>query len=254
MKKLLCMILALSFLLTMGSALADMSLYDMWHDYTYDTPGYGGKRSVNKTDSGRRVEGYRVGEITDWMMDCEISPNGGDLRDMIVAWNRGTEGVDQPFFDALEYYINNVDVEIFASEFYTFKQGGSYAGEAELYMLDIGVNLPAGREEYTVLVCLQLGVETLEAAEYYVLSGDLGALGVTMPFATWNYLGDMYVDFCDEWVSLRETPSTKAERITKVYKYENVYDCFIADNGFVRCVYQGMEGYILWDYLSSSYY
>lgn len=254
MKKLICVVLVLGMILSAMPAMADMSLYDLWYDFTFDEPGSGGKKSVNKMDSGRLVEGYRVGEITDWMMDYEISPNSGNLRDMIVAWNRSTEVFEQPFFDALEYYIDDVSVELFASEFYSFSRNGEYSGEAELYLLDIGVNLPSGYEEYSVLVCLQLGVETLDAAEYYVLSGDLDALGVTQPFATWNYLGDMFVYFCDEWVSLREEPSTKAARITKVPKYEVVNNCFHSNDAFVRCEYNGMEGFILWEYLSPMEY
>ena len=253
MKKLLSCILVLVFVFSAGSALAGMSLYDMWHDYTFDEPGYGGKRS-SADGSDRRVEGHRVGEITDWMMDYSSLRYGGDLRDMLIAWTESTEVIELPFFEALVRRIGDVDIELVRSEFYNFRSDGESSGEAELYMMEIGVDLPSGREKYTVLVCLQLGNYTAEAAEYVVVSGDLDALGVEEPIASLNYLGDMFVYFCDEWVSLRETPSTKADRITKVPKYDVVENCFHSDGAFVRCEYNGREGFILWEYLSPMEY
>lgn len=59
----------------------------------------------------------------------------------------------------------------------------------------------------------------------------------------------MVVVNCDEWVSLREAPSKSAPRLMKVPLYETVEDCEDAENGFLRCTYQGTTGYILADYL-----
>lgn len=60
---------------------------------------------------------------------------------------------------------------------------------------------------------------------------------------------DMMVVNCEEWVSLRQSPSTSAERLMKVPLYEIVEDCERAENGFTRCAYQGVIGYILDEYL-----
>ena len=60
---------------------------------------------------------------------------------------------------------------------------------------------------------------------------------------------EMMVVNCDEWVSLRETPSTSATRLRKVPLGSIVEDCEWMDNGFVRCTYQGATGYILEKYL-----
>ena len=69
-----------------------------------------------------------------------------------------------------------------------------------------------------------------------------------LPFA----LADsMVVVNCEEWVSLRKSPDTSAERLKKVPLYEVVTDCEWADNGFVRCTYDGETGYILEKYLDT---
>ena len=61
----------------------------------------------------------------------------------------------------------------------------------------------------------------------------------------------MVVVNCDEWVSLRKSPSTSADRLKKVPLYEVVTDCEWAENGFVRCTYDGATGYILEKYLDT---
>lgn len=59
----------------------------------------------------------------------------------------------------------------------------------------------------------------------------------------------MVVVNCDEWVSLREAPSTSASRITTVPLGAVVYNCTPSSGDFVQCEYSGMIGYILSDYL-----
>lgn len=59
---------------------------------------------------------------------------------------------------------------------------------------------------------------------------------------------DMYVDYCDEWVSLREQPSTSSDRLAKVPKGESVFGLY-RDGDFWYCEYNGMFGYILAKYL-----
>ena len=60
---------------------------------------------------------------------------------------------------------------------------------------------------------------------------------------------NMVVVNCDEWVSLRETPSISAKRLLKVPLNETVYDCESAEGDFIRCTYEGATGYILAKYL-----
>ena len=65
-------------------------------------------------------------------------------------------------------------------------------------------------------------------------------------------LGAMTVVNCDEWVSLRTSPSTQSDRVTKVPLGASVqaYDC--KDDRFYYCEYQGARGYILREYLSAA--
>ncbi|MBE5807543.1 MAG: SH3 domain-containing protein [Clostridiales bacterium] len=65
-------------------------------------------------------------------------------------------------------------------------------------------------------------------------------------------LGTMTVVNCDEWVSLRASPSTQSDRVTKVPLGASVqaYDC--RDDRFYYCEYQGARGYILMEYLSAA--
>jgi len=62
----------------------------------------------------------------------------------------------------------------------------------------------------------------------------------------------MAVVNCEKWVSLREGPGTSASRIAKVPKGALVQDCIVYSDGFTFCCYDGIEGYILSEYLTSS--
>lgn len=61
----------------------------------------------------------------------------------------------------------------------------------------------------------------------------------------------MVVVNCDEWVSLREAPSTSAARITTVPLGAVVYNCTPYTGDFTQCEYSGMVGYILSEYLQT---
>ena len=60
---------------------------------------------------------------------------------------------------------------------------------------------------------------------------------------------NMFVVNCEEWVSLRKSPSTSAERLMKVPLDATVTDCEWVDGKFTRCTYEGVTGYILDKYL-----
>ena len=65
------------------------------------------------------------------------------------------------------------------------------------------------------------------------------------------YYGDMTVEHCEEWVSLRDVPGTGGKRLAKVPLHATVtdaqWDRFCGD--FLYCCYQGQYGYILAQYL-----
>ena len=62
---------------------------------------------------------------------------------------------------------------------------------------------------------------------------------------------NMRVVKCKEYVSLREERSTSAKRLVKVPLGAHVlaFPEYGEDNGFIYCVYNGEEGYILLEYL-----
>lgn len=66
------------------------------------------------------------------------------------------------------------------------------------------------------------------------------------------YIGDMTVVNCDEWVSLRNAPSSSSPRIMKVPLGAAVTDCLIVSDEFVYCWYNGYSGYIMTQYLSAN--
>ena len=72
-------------------------------------------------------------------------------------------------------------------------------------------------------------------------------------FAKGAYLGTMTVVNCENWVTLRESPSTSAATVIRVPYGENV-DAYAYNGRFTECYYKGLHGYILSYYLSDGYY
>ena len=68
-------------------------------------------------------------------------------------------------------------------------------------------------------------------------------------FAASEYIGNMEVVNCNEWVSLRETPSTSAKRLVKVSLGAIVRNCMQFNDKWIYAEYDGYSGYILAEYL-----
>ena len=64
-----------------------------------------------------------------------------------------------------------------------------------------------------------------------------------------DYLGDCVIVNCASYASLRELPDTSSRRLARVPLGATVYDCYIVDDRFACCTYDGIEGYILLDNL-----
>ena len=60
-----------------------------------------------------------------------------------------------------------------------------------------------------------------------------------------DYLGDCVIVNCASYASLRELPDTSSRRLARVPLGATVYDCYIVDDRFACCTYDGIEGYIL---------
>lgn len=86
----------------------------------------------------------------------------------------------------------------------------------------------------------------------YALREYLTTVGTAMPAFEEVYVGDMTVVDCDEWVSLRNAPSSASPRILKVPLGAKVTDCLIVSDEFAYCWYNGYSGYIMTKYLSAN--
>ena len=67
-----------------------------------------------------------------------------------------------------------------------------------------------------------------------------------------DYLGNMEVINCEEWVSLREAPRTSAKRLVKVSLGAIVSNCQQINDEWIYAEYDGYSGYILAKYLQPS--
>ena len=67
-----------------------------------------------------------------------------------------------------------------------------------------------------------------------------------------EYIGRMEVVNCNEWVSLRQRPSTSAKRLVKVSLGAIVSNCRQVNDEWIYAEYDGYSGYILAKYLQPS--
>lgn len=81
--------------------------------------------------------------------------------------------------------------------------------------------------------------------EGYILSYYLG-YGESGDFN--DYLGTLRIVNCDNWVTLRASPSTSAGTVTRVPWGAEV-EAYAYNSQFAECWYRGMHGYILMKYL-----
>ena len=118
------------------------------------------------------------------------------------------------------------------------------------------IKIPLGAK---VTNCHQQGKDWI-ACEYkgkagYVLSKYLAASassGSKGAKETGEKIGSMYVVNCDDWVSLRATPSTSADRLVKIPLGARVSNCIRHDKKWIYCEYDGRCGFVLSKYLTSS--
>lgn len=80
----------------------------------------------------------------------------------------------------------------------------------------------------------------------YLKDTDFDSNSVIMP--------NQQVYNCSEWVSLREDPDAKSDRLVKVPLGAVVTRCLIADEGWMYCTYKGKSGYIKKSYLKTADY
>lgn len=86
----------------------------------------------------------------------------------------------------------------------------------------------------------------------YILSTYLAGSYSNSAAGYSDYLGKKTVVNCNEFVTLRSSPSTSASPVTRVAKGQ-VVDAYYYNSEFSYCYYNGMSGYILSYYLGSGY-
>ena len=67
-----------------------------------------------------------------------------------------------------------------------------------------------------------------------------------------DYIGNMQVINCNEWVSLRKQPRASSPRLVKVSLGSIVSNCRYESDEWVYCEFDGYSGYIMAQYLESS--
>ena len=64
-----------------------------------------------------------------------------------------------------------------------------------------------------------------------------------------DWLGECVIVNCASFASLRELPDTSSARLAKVPLGSVVTDCYVVDERFACCTWDGITGYILLDNL-----
>ena len=91
------------------------------------------------------------------------------------------------------------------------------------------------------------GILSLFLAAGLLVSGCLSAFA-----EEGDYIGNMQVVNCNEWVSLREQPSASSPRLVKVSLGSIVSNCRYDGDEWVYCEFDGYAGYIMAQYLEPS--
>ena len=85
----------------------------------------------------------------------------------------------------------------------------------------------------------------------YILNAYLSNGSGSSQSGSSKYLGKKTVINCNEYVTLRQSPSTSGAAVTRVAKGKQV-EAYYYNGTFCRCYYNGMEGYILSKYLGDA--
>ena len=93
--------------------------------------------------------------------------------------------------------------------------------------------------------------DTMKRLLAFLLSACL-LLAVLPAQAVFEDIGNMEVVNCNEWVSLRDRPSTSAKRLVKVSLGAIVHNCQRISEDWCYAEYDGYAGYILAKYLEPS--
>lgn len=157
------------------------------------------------------------------------------------------------------FYYEGYTLELLESELYGWGRSSYGAAEcceyyvvrinrADGYWEDVCICVIRYSEDniiYLSMVCANAPRESLDPPsqdEDDYNPGDYSDFG--------EYMGDMYVANCEEWVSLRAEMNTSSARLAKVPLGTLLEGVYFWTDEFAYCTYNGMDGFILTRYLS----
>ena len=250
---------------------SDGTLFELWLQYgdanDVDVLMSQDGASVSYTDEKIPVGGIIDGcEIADYTWDCltgkdecyrvynnyPLSAEGMLLMFAPYCGDGMFMGYDYGLLQKVNYQYGVSEVTLADSELFTVLwqyEALSYRIEYAIYRFSITMDDYIGDlliidenpiddgypDRYSVLIT-ENDSSYRDARDYHPERGDIGILEVVN---------------CDEWVSLRQEPSTKSDCICKV-DTGKIVQAYYEENGFVYCNYEGLLGYIKADYLEKT--
>ena len=238
MKKFLCVLLCLSFMLGMVPAFATGVSPVM---QVTKCTSYVSLRVSPDTKSARLVK-VHLGEL---VTDCQSASNG-----FVKCTFDGQTGY------ILEKYLKTTseapDATVLGNQQVTkcnswvsLRKNADTSSE-RLAKVPLGATVKSCVLEGKFVKC------TYNGQTGYILAKYLKNASTSSTPAAEDITGEARVVNCAKFVSLRETPDTSADRLDKVPLGAYVIAKGSASNGFIKAEYKGQTGYILGSYLRKS--
>lgn len=189
-----------------------------------------GSASVTRVPLGALVEGYYYNsEFT----ECYYGGWHGYILSTYLS-----DGTSGSASSASSNYLGKKTI-VNCNEFVTLRQYASTSAPTVTKVAK-GQQVDAYYYNDTFTRCYYNGLEG------YILNRYLSGSGAS--YASGSYLGTMRVVNCNSYVTLRQSPSTSAYALARVYKGSAV-EAYYYNSEFAECYYNGMRGFILLRYL-----
>lgn len=150
-------------------------------------------------------------------------------------------GESSEILDSIIEGVFRINSSTFYKEIYNGCRFWEDNGTWDVYITDSIWGTIWGESGY-IMLHLETKEEAAEAEEAVEVdddpSGDPG-----------YFVGTLTVVNCEQWVSLREDPSTSAQRLAEVPKWAEV-DAYYYNDNWYACFYEDKFGYILAEYLT----
>ncbi|MBR0464675.1 MAG: SH3 domain-containing protein [Clostridia bacterium] len=241
---LLCLALALATLMSAASASAAAYSYD-YDDYSgligameiVNCKSYAVLRAYPNTSS-QQVARVPLGEVVTncWYEDdrftyCEYGGVGGYILNSNLSFISGPIG--QEYYD--DEYLGNMMI-VNCKSYATLRAMPDTRAQ-QVARVPLGAIVTnVFYEDDRFCYCMYGNLEGFVLTENLAwVSGGRGA----------DYIGDAMIVNCKSYATLRSQPSTSSLSLGRVPLGAVVTDCYIVDERFACCTYNGVVGYIL---------